>query len=1641
MAAILKLRRGTTVPSLGESELFYHQTLDTVLVGDGTNSHILLKSGSNTVDHVSLSGDLTASNIRVTNDIRIGGNIFLGDSLANDNINVQASLSGSLIPSASDAYDLGSETRFWKNSYLTSASILDISLPGSNIVSGSSQLTSSYDVRYLNTDGDSVVSQSSQIDIHNTTGYVANEHINHGSVSILSGIGLSGGGDITTTRTLSLNTGSVTFLGGVKKKLDTETVISQSSQVVLNDADLTGFDTTDVVEGSNLYYTDVRVKTKLDVESVISSSDQVNHDDTTGFVSNEHINHTSVTMTAGAGLTGGGTIASTRTFNVESANNGIVVNADNIELVNDSTTFTSGVKEKLNTETVISQSAQVVLNDADLTNFDTTDVVEGSNLYYTDARVKTKLNTETVISGSSQVDIHSTDGYVANEHINHTSVSITAGDGMSGGGNIASTRTLSLNTGSSHFIDGVKGRLDTDGVLSGSEQLTTEFDTRYLNTNGDSVVSSSAQISTYNSFLEINGDNVVSQSLLNDLTNSEVNQLKNIGTSTLSATQWGYLGDSNQGIATTDNVTFADGDFTGDVQVTGNLTVLGSATEIQTSELRIEDKLITVASGSADSAAADGAGIEIDGADKSMTWDHAGSQFLFDAKVSSSVGFKGEGGELTGIDTDQVAEAVNKYYTDARVQEKIDSLGLFSGSDQVSANSTNGFSGDVKTELNSNTVISSSIQVNADTITNFDSNVKTYLNNQTVVSQSSQIVLDDADKTGFNTADVAEHSSNLYYTDSRVKSKLNTETVVSSSAQISNYNTFLEIDGDNVISSSGQLTTEFDTRYLNTDGDNVFSSSQQVNANSITNFDSNVKAKLNSDGIISQSAQVNANTITNFDSNVKSKLNTETVLSSSAQLTTEFDSRYLNTDGDNVVSQSSQIDIHNTTGYVANEHIDHSSITIGTGNGLTGGGTIVTSRSLTLDTGSGHFGEGVINSLTGSGIISSSVLSSTSVQGQVRLTQNGTATSVTLNGLAEGNEPTFNGLTLTDTDTLSNTHFTVFMSGSGGVVGKRTLATAAFYHVSNSIDDGNTAVLGNAGAIKNYVDGKIIDASAGDITAALPTPGGGLAGGGYAGDVSMSIDTGSNHFGSGVINALTGSGIISSSTQIDTNFFDIDNLVSSSAQISNFNTFLEITGDNVVTSSVQISGFNTFLEINGDNVISSSAQLLNVATDFGSGRVSGENIGDVAGTTTFTGSFVGDGTQLSGVTSYTNADTLTYINSLEVVSGSSQITDGSGLISESVQVNANTITNFDSNVKSKLNTDGVISGSTQITDGSGIISQSAQITITESQISDLDHYTNSDWDTQLGTKSTSDLSEGTNLYYTDARVKTKLNTEGVVSGSGQVASTFAQTILDDTSAEAVRTTIGVDEAGTINYTLPLGTDSIRGGFKVGYTEDGKNYPVELDSEKMYVNVPWSDTIPTRDSLGIDTDDNVQFNDLTVSGNLTVSGTTTSINTTNLNVTDKLIEVNRGGLTAASADGGGLFISGANESITWDNGNSRFAISDDIYVTGTVKASDDIIAYASSDERLKDNIEPIQNPIEKINQISGNSFVWNEEKQNIYKGKDYGVIAQEIETILPELVNTREDGYKAVKYDRIVSLLIEGIKELSNEVNELKKKVK
>ncbi len=98
-----------------------------------------------------------------------------------------------------------------------------------------------------------------------------------------------------------------------------------------------------------------------------------------------------------------------------------------------------------------------------------------------------------------------------------------------------------------------------------------------------------------------------------------------------------------------------------------------------------------------------------------------------------------------------------------------------------------------------------------------------------------------------------------------------------------------------------------------------------------------------------------------------------------------------------------------------------------------------------------------------------------------------------------------------------------------------------------------------------------------------------------------------------------------------------------------------------------------------------------------------------------------------------------------------------------------------------------------------------------------------------------------------------------------------------------------------------------------------------------------------------------------------------------------------------------------------------------------------ISGVSSDRRLKDDIKPIENPIEKIKKISGNTFTWND-KQDEYTGYDIGVIAQEIEEILPQVVTTRDNGYKVVKYEKIVPLLIEAIKEQQLQIDELRREL-
>ena len=1555
MAAILLLRRGTSFTSPRESELFYNSSAQTLLVGITGSSHIRLAKvdGVNT-GSFSITGDLTASNALLSGDIRIGGNIYLGDELANDNINVNASFSGSLIPETDSEFDLGSQTRKWNNLYVVSASIEDIQVPGSGILSSSitnfTDYSSSVDTR---------------LDASESTGSNHRPRI----------VDLESTGSDQETR---IDTIETTFSSSVDIRLD-------------------------YLEGEFSSSVDFRLDSlETDTGSQDFRLDRLEE--------------------ATASLDG-------RLDNVELTTESFDNRLDNLE------TTTASFDDRLDNIETTTQSFDSRLDNLELTSQSHDDRLDN-------------IESTTSSFDSRIVDLEST----GSDHENRVV------DLESTGSDHETRLVASELTGSNH-----RPRI-VDLESTGSDHENRVVDLESTGSNDR------ARIIT----LESTGSDHETRldTLEGPFSTSVDSRLDSLESDSHTHSNKTELDTINQNLSTTDNVTFADGDFTGDVQVTGNLTVLGSATEIQTSELRITDKLITVASGSADSAAADGAGIEIDGANKSLIWDHNTSQFVFDAQVSSSIGFKGEGGELTGIDTDQVTEATNLYYTDLRVKSKLDTEGVLSGSAQLT--------------------------------TEFDTR---YLNTDgdNVISSSQQVVLNDADKTGFDTDDVVE-GTNLYYTDLRVKSKLDTEGVISGSSQI------------------------------------TITESQISDLDHYT--DSDVKTKLDVEGVLSGSEQVNADSITNFDTNVKSKLDTDGVISGSSQLTTEFDTRYLNTDGDNVISGSIQVDVTQTTNYASiNQYADSKVKSKLDTDGIFSSSAQVNADSIT------NFDTNVKDKLNNDGVLSGSNFIS-ETQGSFTASINDFNTNIDL-GLEITDSPTFNGITLSNLTELSTSIYdSVFVNGSG-VLGYRTLGNAAFYNVSSSVGNDPNSIPTNAA-----VDAALVAAGAGDITAVNDssiysstntgikhTTQGTETGGEYGqqGNIVLAIDTGSNHF----VNAVQGIspslpiGLISGSEQVDAD------------SITNFDTNVKSKLDTDGVHSGSFLGTATTSNLSeGLNFYYTDTRVLeyinSIAVQSGSDAPSYtdsdnldylNSLGVISGSSQITITE----SQISDLSHYGDSDVKTKLDVEEVVSGSSQVSlsglsdydandhidhstitigSGKGLSGGGSIVTSRSLTLDTGSVHFQ---EGVELYSSNLTLPAGTVSGSIQVDVTQTtNYNSINQYTdsdNTDHLNSLGVHSgsaqvvlndanktgfdTADVAEGTNLYYTDARVKTKLDAEAVLSGSSHSGNhTFNDNVVISGD---------LDVAGTTTYTstnnvqigdniieLNFGGSAGEGGILVkdatGTTTSGSllwdsaddkwiagglgsespivrdidlNYYTDLDntthlnslgvvsgSSQTIKNLPAGivsgSQSNARGQLGLDTGDDVIFSSIvstTTSNSIKVGNTSSthlSIGHNSVNRLDEngnqdgYVYIQNAGTTQTNIlrIGNYATITGTAQSSNTSSG--ALIVAGGVGIAKTLNVGEDIIAYASSDERLKDEIIPISNPLEKINSIGGYSFLWNEEKQNIYKGKDYGVIAQEIEKVLPELVQTRDDGYKAVKYDKVISLLIEGIKELSNEVEELKK---
>lgn len=319
----------------------------------------------------------------------------------------------------------------------------------------------------------------------NLLGYVANEHIDHTSVSITGGAGLSGGGDISASRSLAVDINSETADGtpdgasdyvltydasalGLKKVLLNNLPGGSGESNTASNVGTAGVGVFKQKSGVDLEFkklnagsskvaiTDDTGNNEVDIDV---TEGNINHDALTNFVANEHIDHSSVLISSGAGLSGGGDLTTTRTLAVD-------INSETADATPD-----GSVDYVLTYDASALGLKKVLLNNLPTSGGGETNTASnvgtagvgvfkqknGVDLEFKKINAGSSKVTVTDDTGNDEVDIDVAEasinhdnllGFVANEHIDHSSVSITGGSGLSGGGDLTASRTLAVDINS-----------------------------------------------------------------------------------------------------------------------------------------------------------------------------------------------------------------------------------------------------------------------------------------------------------------------------------------------------------------------------------------------------------------------------------------------------------------------------------------------------------------------------------------------------------------------------------------------------------------------------------------------------------------------------------------------------------------------------------------------------------------------------------------------------------------------------------------------------------------------------------------------------------------------------------------------------------------------------------------------------------------------------------------------------------------------------------------------------------------------------------------------------------------------------------------------------------------------------------------
>ena len=462
---------------------------------------------------------------------------------------------------------------------------------------------------------------------------------------------------------------------------------------------------------------------------------------------------------------------------------------------------------------------------------------------------------------------------------------------------------------------------------------------------------------------------------------------------------------------------------------------------------------------------------------------------------------------------------------------------------------------------------------------------------------------------------------------------------------------------------------------------------------------------------------------------------------------------------------------------------------------------------------------------------------------------------------------------------------------------------------------------------------------------------------------------------------------------------------------------LDITGNAKIDGNLTLGGAITIGDATADtvNVIASlSSSLIPQTTnafDLGSATkiwkdlyISTGSIKFVAGTT---------------VVKELNLTTLT---ALESATGSSNIAiTNLNTATASLIIETTNLELFSGSANTRFTEIGVVSGSL-------ITSASAAKTTNDSQGVSI---------TNLNTATASLIIETTNLETFSGSALTRLT----------ALESSASTALSTNGTQATSiTNLNTATASLLIETANLETFSSSALTRLDNLE-GKDISITLTGDVTgagtitnLANVSFATTIAAN-SVALGTDTTGDYVATMTAGSGITVGTATGEGSTPV--------ITNTGVTSNVA-GTGVSVSGATGAVTISIGQA-VATTDNLRfnslgigmaasaTAGRIDATNDVVAFSSSDIRFKENIVPIENALDKISKISGNTYDWKEENkiEHGYEGNDVGVIAQEIEAVLPQLVQTRENGFKAVKYDKLVALLIEGIKEQQTQIEKLR----